>query len=190
MEKKVNKKVNKKKTTKVEETIKESKSKRNIYYATSDQEDVKKFIIVILVVAGLLVGVYFLTRVFVTKDLIPKEETVVPGEVNYNVATVGTMLNRPYDSYYVLIYSTAGEKSQEMQVVYSNYINKSGHAKMYILDLNNSLNADYYDPANENVKAKSVDEFKFGEFTLIKVVNGEVNKYINDITKIKAELGV
>jgi hypothetical protein len=104
MEKKDNKKDIKKKTTKVEE----NKNKRNIYYATSDQEDVKKFIIVVLVVAGLLVGVYFLTRIFVTKDLIPKEETVTPGEVNYNVATVGTMLNRPYDSYYVLIYSTAG----------------------------------------------------------------------------------
>ena len=186
MEKKDNKKDIKKKTTKVEE----NKNKRNIYYATSDQEDVKKFIIVVLVVAGLLVGVYFLTRIFVTKDLIPKEETVTPGEVNYNVATVGTMLNRPYDSYYVLIYSTAGEKSQEMQVVYSNYINKSGHAKIYLLDLNNSLNAGYYDPANENVKAKTIEEFKFGEFTLIKVVNGEVNKYINDVAKIKAELGV
>ena len=47
-----------------------------------------------------------------------------------------------------------------------------------------------YDAENENVKATSVDDFKFGDITLVKVVDGKVKSYITDYTKMKKELGV
>ena len=58
---------------------------------TTEQIELKNFILVILVVVICVAGLYLVTRAFVTKDLIPKEEeqTVIAGEVNYDVAIIG-----------------------------------------------------------------------------------------------------
>ena len=52
------------------------------------------------------------------KDLFNKEETkteeTVQGSVNYSVASVGQILNRPYDEYYVFVYDTTGDYATDM----------------------------------------------------------------------------
>ena len=81
---------------------------------TTEQSELKSFLIVILVV---LVGVgllFLATKAFVTKDLFGDkkentEEKEVVGEVNYDVTIMGSLLNRPYDEYYAVIYDTTGE---------------------------------------------------------------------------------
>ena len=71
---------------------------------TAEQEEMFKFVIVILVVLACVGGIYLLTRAFVTKDLFNKDETkeTAKGEINYNSAIVGNIMNRPYDEYYVM----------------------------------------------------------------------------------------
>jgi len=187
MEKKVSKKNNDKDVKKV------SKKPEKIYYATSEQKDIKSFIIVIIVVLCCVGLIYLATRAFVTKDLFNKdkeEEVTTPVNVNYDKAIVGNMLGKPEKEYYVVVYDMTGNYMSDMSSIVSSYNGKEKHLHIYTVDLSNKLNADYYDVENENVKATSVEDFKFGDITLIKVVDGKVKTYITDLTKMKKELGI
>ena len=89
---KVNKKevVAKSKTADVKKKV---KKETHIKFETTEQAEVKKFIIVILVVLLCVGAIYLFTRAFVSKDLFkkdePKEEEVIEGEVDYEVAIMG-----------------------------------------------------------------------------------------------------
>ena len=80
-------------------------------YETEEQMEVKRFVLVLLGIILIVVGIYFFTRAFVTKDLFSsnKENTeeLISGTVNYDIAIMGQILNRPYDEYYVAIYDQA-----------------------------------------------------------------------------------
>jgi hypothetical protein len=170
-----------------------NKRKEKIYYATTEQKDVRSFLVVILVVLCCVGLIYLATRAFVTKDLFEKddkEEVVTPVSVNYDKAIVGNMLGKPEKEYYVVVYDMTGDYMADMSSLVSGYNAKEKHLHIYTVDLSNKLNADYYDTENENVKATSVEDFKFGDITLIKVTDGKVKSYITDYTKMKKELGV
>lgn len=171
------------------------KKKSKINYNTTEQEEIKKFLIVIVVVLALCGAVYLLTRAFVTKDLFTNEEDkteeVTSGTVDYGMAIMGQILNRPYDEYYVAIYNAAnGEYVADMATILYNYSIKEKHLHVYTVDLSNKLNAEYYDPENVNTKAKTVADMKVGDITLLRVKNGKISKYIVDLDAMKKELGV
>lgn len=159
---------------------------------TTEQIELKNFILVILVVVICVAGLYLVTRAFITKDLFPKDEepTIVAGEVNYDVAIMGQLLNRPYKEYYVAIFDSNGDHFVDMSSLVSAYNELANHKHIYTIDLSNKLNDGYYSPEEENVKAKSLSEIKLGDITLIKVKDGKINKYINDYDKMRKELGV
>ena len=173
------------------------KTKKNVVkYQTAEQTEIRNFIIVIIVVLLCVGAIYLLTRAFVTKDLFTKNETapteeVVAGEVNYEVAIMGQILNRPYKEYYVAIYNQAeGDYAADMATMLYSYTKKEKHLHVYTVDLSNKLNEGYYDPKNVNVDAKSLNELKVGDITLIKVKNGKISKYIVDYSKMEKELNV
>ena len=160
---------------------------------TAEQEEMFRFVCVIIIVILCVAGVYLLTRAFVTKDLFKKDEQaeVISGEVKYDVAIVGQILNRPYDTYYVAVYNKTGDKASDMSNYIYTYQSKEDVNKLHIytVDLANKLNADYYDPNKENTAPKDATEFMFGDATLLKIKDGKIEKYINDIEKIRKELG-
>lgn len=184
------------KVVKKDKVKKEKVKKNKIYYSkTEEKNELKKFLIVILVVLGCVGAIYLITRAFVTKDLFNKDEDkteeVVPVTPNYDIAIIGTMLNRPEDVYYVVIYDTVeGKYIGDMSTLVSSYNSKEGHKHIYTVDLSDHLNKEYYDPENVNVKATSVSEIKVGDITLIKVKKGKIDKYITDYEKMKKELGI
>lgn len=177
----------------MEKKVKEKKNKK-VKYKTAEQEEMVKFFWVIVVVLLCVGAVYLLTRAFVTKDLFDKKEEtteeVVEGSVNYSVAIVGQILNRPYDEYYVVVFNSEGDYYSDMTSLVSSYNMLDNHLHVYVVDLANKLNEGYYDAENVNTKAISVSEFKFGDITLIKVKKGQVNKYITDYAKMQKELKV
>ena len=173
------------------------KTKKNVVkYQTAEQTEIRNFIIVIVVVLLCVGAIYLLTRAFVTKDLFTKSEAptteeVVAGKVNYEVAIMGQILNRPYDEYYVAIYNSAeGDYAADMATLLYSYTQKEKHLHIYTVDLSNKLNDGYYDPENVNVEAKSLSELKVGDITLIKVKKGKISKYIVDYSKMEKELNI
>lgn len=170
--------------------IKPAKIAKTKNYKTEEQQEMIKFIVVLLIVAICVVGVYIFTRAFVTKDLFNEnEEETVTGSINYDVAVVGTMLNRPYDEYYVISYDSTASDAATNDALLSNYKNTATALKIYYVDLNNELNKSYYSEES-NKDAKTISELKLGDLTLIKIKNGQINKYIEGYENIQKQLGL
>jgi hypothetical protein len=175
---------------KKDKNVRSNVGKMNV--KTSEQIELKNFILVILVVVICVAGLYLVTRAFVTKDLIPKEEeeVIVAGEVNYDVAIMGQLLNRPYKQYYAVIYDSEGDYSTDMYKLVYAYVKEKDAKHIYTIDLSNELNKAYYDKDNVKKNATKVSEMKVGDITLVKVKNGKIDKYIVDYAKMQKELGV
>lgn len=173
-----------------------------VKFETAEQQELKKFLVVILVVVLCVGGIYLFTRAFITKDLFkkdePREEVVTPGEVDYEKAVMGTIFNGEYDDYYVAIYNTVeGDYVSDMYVLVYDYTEKDNHKHMYTVDLSNEVfNGSYYDPENVNTNAKTLEELKVGDATLLRIQKNkktgkkEITKYITDIDAMKKELGL
>lgn len=180
----------------MEKKVKDKK-KRNIYYAkTSEQREMSNFFIVIIVVLVCVGGIYFLTRAFVTKDLFnkdtPRETVVTPGEINYDVAIMGTMLNRADEEYYVVIFDSTSNYAYDMNNLVKTYISAEKHLPVYVVDLSNKTmngNGKYYDPSNISTNPTSLDDLKVGNRTVIKVKKGKINKFIPDMIQKKDKDG-
>lgn len=176
----------KKKTKKVKSKINTMKVQ------TSEQAELKSFLIVIGVVLVCVLGLWIITDKVVSKNSNEDEaEQEVVGTVNYDVASVGTMFNRREETYYAVIYDVTGDKAYDMSVLISAYKAKEKALHMYVVDLNDHMNKKYYDPEKVDTKVKSYsDDIRFGDITLVKIKNGKIVKYIVDYSKMESELGV
>lgn len=168
-------------------------SAKKLKIKTTEQSELKSFLIVILVVLGCVLGLYIITTVFVAEKEPEKVDEEVAGEVNYDVAIMGQLLNRPYDEYYAVVYDTNGDYMYEMSAIVAAYNGKDKHKHMYTIDLGNKLNESYYNPEKATTKVKDVkklEDLKVGDVTLIKVKKGKITKIVTDMEKMKKELGV
>lgn len=162
---------------------------KNNRIESEEQIEIKRFIIILLILVILVIGIYFFTRIFVTKDLFgDKDEnsnTPITGKVDYNTTLIGAMLNKPEEEYFVLAYKSDDITSD---VYYSglvtNYKKSTKALKVYIADLSNELNKKYYD--KENVNTSSLETLKLGDVTLLKITKGTIAAVYTkeeDITK-------
>lgn len=159
---------------------------------TEEQKEVFKLVVIILGVIAALGLIYLFSRAFVSKDLFKKGDEsssteVKNVEIDYSTTIVGEIFNRPYKTYYVLIFDSTSDNSYNYQSIPYLY---QGGTKIYSLDLNSKFNSDYKAKKESNPSAKTIEDFKFGEITLLKINNGEVSKYIEGTEEINKELGL
>lgn len=154
-----------------------------------DENVVKKFVIISIVIAALIALIYGVTELL--KDEEETTDPIVAGSINYDKVSVGTILNRPYDEYYVLVYDIEDSAAILYSTIMTKYMQNSqeeDYLKIYYCDLGNALNKKYYNVGNDNksnVEAKSTEEFDFSDLTLLKIKNGKITKYIESLDKIK-----
>lgn len=166
-------------------TIKDSK------YKSEEQVTINRFIKILIGVIVFIVLIYFATRIFVKHDLLDNKEEAAVTEVSYSKMVFGTMLNRPYDEYYVYAYSSEDVKAYYYNTLAANYINNDDSLYVYYVDLEDSMNKKYISESDEtNPEAKSVDDLRVGKLTLMKVKNGKIVKYIEKLEDIKSEFGI
>lgn len=165
---------------------------KNQYNTSEDENVIKNFFIVsaiIIIIVGIVYGVTELL-----KDKEETQESVIAGEINYDKVSVGMILNRPYDEYYVLAYGADEPEAVMYSTILTKYMEKSSeenYIKIYFCDLDNKLNEEYYNVNEDNKsnpKAKDVKDFDFGDLTLLQIKNGKITKYIEDFEEIKAIL--
>ena len=160
-------------------------------YRSEEQTEIIRFITILVVLIALVLVVYFFTRMFVTKDLFNKEEEkTTAGAINYNIATIGTMLNRVEDEYYVMIYNTENANASYYNSLVSRYKQNEKPLTVYMVDLNNELNKKYYDKEHSNLNAKDLENFRVSDVALLKVKNGKVVKALEAEDKIDSELAL
>ena len=156
---------------------------------SEDTNEIKSFIIIVVVIAILVGIIYGLTEIF-KNDEVPADD-VITGMIDYDKTTVGTILNRPYDKYFVMVYNSDDSKAVLYSTILTKYMQNSeekGYTKIYYCDLNNKLNSEYFNKNNDgksNPKAKTIQELNFGDLTLLQIEKGKITKYIEDVNVIK-----
>ncbi len=171
---------------------KENKTKRaKINYQSDEQIEIRRFITILIVLIAIVLIVYFFTRIFVTKDLINKtKEEATAGAINYSVATIGTMLNKTEEEYYVMIFNSEDANASYYNSLVSRYEKNEKHLNIYMVDLNNELNKQYYDKDHSNLNAKDIKDFRVSDIALLRVKKGKVIKALEAEDKIDSELAL
>ncbi len=165
-----------------------AKNKLNDKYSTETNNEIKNFIIILLVVVIIVIGIYFISVYVVNKrdDTSSSSNESYNASINYNKLTVGMILNRPYNDYYVIVYDSTDSEAIHYSAIINNYQAKKDSKKIYYCDLDNELNKSFIsDTDNGNKNAKKVEEFKFGKLTLLEIKNGKVIQYVESLDKIK-----
>mgnify|MGYP003290981159 CR=1 FL=1 len=184
------------KNEKVNPIIMEQKKVNSIRVATSehseDENVIKKLIIISVVIAIIIAIIYGVTELLKKDEII--NDPIVAGSINYDKVSVGTILNRPYEEYYVLVYDVEDNNAVLYSTILSKYAQnseKDSKLKIFYCDLGNSLNNKFYNVGGDNVsnkEPKSVEDFDFSDLTLLKIKNGKITKYIETLDEVKKEL--
>lgn len=148
-------------------------------------EELRRSILILVIMIIIIIGIYFLSAFLVDKR--SKENKISATKINYDVTLVGTILNRPYDEYYVLVYNKKEENANYYNQLFDAYKEKEDAIKIYYCDLSNKLNEDYVsDKSNKNII--SSEDFKFKGTTLLKIKDGKVISFIEDTSTIETLL--
>lgn len=138
---------------------------------------VKNLIIILIVVALFIIGFYFITDKVVKNKQVEQPKV----EINYDNITVGTILNRPYDEYLVLLYNSLESEATYYGTLLANY---SKDEKLYFVDLSLKTNEKYVGEKSSG-KFNDVNDAKFSGPTLLVVKNGKVEKFLETKEEIK-----
>lgn len=158
-------------------------------YKTEEQEQITRFIIILLVVVAIVLGVYFFTKNIVKKTKLDTTDSTVEGNINYDIVTVGTMLNKKDETYYVMVYNKEQSDAPIFDTLTSLYKDSEKSIPIYTCDLSNALNKDYVSETS-TPNSTTIDGLKFKESTLIKVKKGKISKFIEGLDSIKSELNI
>ena len=156
---------------------------------TEDQMEIRRFLIILGIIIVLVIGVYFFTRIFVTKDLKNNtEEQVTEGKIDYNKTLIGSMLTKNDKDYYVFIYDNEDINAIYYNALMTSYSRNTDALKVYIADLKNELNKNYYTENESEVSIQDFEHLKIKDFALVKITNNKVNKIITNLSEIETEL--
>lgn len=148
---------------------------------------IKKFVILTVIVVGVVIGGYFLSQNIIDKRNNNLNEEITTGEISYDIATVGTLLNRPYKEYFVMVYNSEETDAVYYSSLITKYQSKKDSNKIYFCDLSNELNKKYYSE-NNNLDVSDINEIRFGKITLLKIKKGKIDKFYDSVESIKAAL--
>lgn len=169
---------------------KSSKRLKEQKILNDNELEVKNFFIILIIVLVIVLALYFVSKAIVDKRSKTKTNTnTTATAVDYSLVSVGTLLNRPYDEYYVMVYDSEDTNAIYYANLFTKYNSKENALKIYFCDLNNSFNKDYIsEEETGNPNARTTEDFAFGKITLLKVRYGRVVTYLEDIDLISEEL--
>ena len=137
--------------------MKQKKLKNN--YISDGQKEVRNLIIITVIIAAIAAGLYFFTEKVLNKKDNTDNNTEV--EFDYNVCTIGNMFTRPYDEYYVFIYSSEDESAASYTALITSYRDKKAK-KLYYVDLKDAFNKEV---ANANKNRKEYEDSRYSLYS-------------------------
>ena len=167
--------------------VKDTRKIKKTKYVNEDLEQVKKLIILLLIVSLLCVGLYFLAETLISNKAKNKTETKTEIKFNYDIATIGTMFNRPEKEYYVLIYSNKDEGTTYNSLL-NTYRSSDDYVKTYYIDLDLKMNNSAI-KEELNKKPKTSNEVSVKGATLYKIKDGKVTNCYDTLETIKEIIG-
>ena len=142
---------------------------------------VKNIGILLVLVVGICLGIYYFTDSMIKKEN-KNSETKEEVKIDYDIATIGTMFNRVENNYYVILYSKEND-GNELDSVLATYRSSDNYIKTYFIDLDKKINS-YVLGDNLVEKPSNSNEVKVKEATLYKISNGKVVKCYSGVDNI------
>ncbi len=157
---------------------------------TEEQEQIEKFLKILGIILILILIIYGLTKIFVTKEANDENRKITAGEINYDKLIVGNILNQVYDEYYVFAYKGNDSNAIYYSSVIDKYMSKESALKVYWIDLDNKLNEKYIADKSEviNKKPENLSDLKFKDYALLKIKNKKISNYIDNVEDAIKEL--
>lgn len=154
-----------------------------------EQYSLKKMIIIILVICIVFAIFYFITTLVVKNN--KNEETnneIV--EIDSNKITLGQILDRNEEEYYVLATKESLHLSLDENIDYknlydnyiSNYKQTENALTVYRVDLDDALNKNYF--GEELNITEDLSKIKLNDEVLFKIKNNKIDKYYVGNSKI------
>lgn len=149
---------------------------------SDDVVKVRNMLILLVGVVIICVGLYFLTDKMIQSE---KQDNKINEnvEIDYDIATVGTMFNRVESEYFVLIYSKE-ENGKDLDAQLDTYRSSDNYVKTYYIDLDLKV--------NESIKGDKLvekpltsKEVSVKEATLYVIKDGKVENCYSGIDNIK-----
>ena len=158
-----------------------SKKLKSINYESNDTKEIKSLIIITVVVVVIAGGLFFLT------NYLNNKKTSSNTKIDYDTCIVGNMFNRPYNEYYVFLYSSTDKNASTYKGLITSYKDKDDALKIYYVDMNDKFNSAYLSEAS-NKKPTDVNEVKIKESALILIKDGKVERYYESLEDYKNTL--
>lgn len=141
--------------------------------------EVRKTIIIIMIAAILLAGMYFLTTAILSKDT--EEQKITENAIQYDEILAGESFNQGDGEYYVIYYDSSNEYSTISSLISSYQLNNSD-TKLYSVDLSNGMNKKYI--TDGDIVTDNASSLRVKDTTLIKFNDSEVSEVITDVNEI------
>lgn len=157
----------------------------------SDENEIKKFIQLILIVTVIFGIFYLLTILINKKDKETNNEKDNTSEVSiqYDEILIGNIFNQNNDNYYVLIEDVEDVNVSVYHAYLSLYSQVEDAKRVYTAILNNTFNNKYF--GEESNISNDITKFKVSKTTLLEISKGKIVKSYEkdeDITKILKEI--
>ncbi len=152
---------------------------------SDDVVKVRNMFILLVGVIIICVGLFFLTEKMIEKENNTTEEKEEV-EIDYDIATIGTMFNRVEEEYYVLLYSKE-ENGSDLDSILDTYRSSDNYIKTYYINLDLKINGSALGDklAEKPLKATEVSVV---EPTLYKIKDGKVTECFSGVNNIKEVL--
>ena len=156
--------------------IKEKKKKELV----QEEYSIKQVIITVLIVCAIFVLFYFITTIFVKPN---NNLNNTHTETETNKITMGQLLNRKQNEYYVLATKKSLYKEiysdMDYQGLYNSYIenyeSKEDALNIYYVDLDDALNKNFYDSDKLNI-TDDLSKLVVNDEVLFKIKDGKIEK--------------
>ena len=150
-----------------------AKKKTNKKNTVETNNELVNLIKIVVIVCVVLLAFYFIT-VLVNKktkgSAFDNDESVAV--IQYDKIIVGEILNRPDNTYLVLVEKENDVNSNLYQSYLSIYSGKENALKVYNVDLSEVFNLNYV--GDETILDNGIQNYKFSNTTLIKVSDGNI----------------
>ncbi len=137
--------------------------KRKNNFRSEESKEIFNFLKIIILLVIVIALIYVFTKACVAdknKEEAKADDKSSEVSINYNDITIGMLLSKLDDSYYVMAYDSKATDSGYYGVLLDNYRNKENGLPIYFADLNSIFNKDFYSEKISNPNAKTIDELK------------------------------
>lgn len=135
--------------------------------------ELTNLIIIIAIVCAVLLVFYFITVFINDRDKTAADLDDTVATIQYDEIIVGEILNRTESEYLVLVEKENDVNSGLYQSYLSTYEAKENALRVYTVDLGNIFNSNSL--GSETIIEGDVEDFKFNDSTIIKVMNGKIS---------------